>query len=96
MAVEKSSVDTKGSGSVASNDWTPLDVALTLTSEFRALRPALALGTSTLGNGGCNFDSVSLVGPPNFADVPTLGSSALAALATALALAGLFWLRRPH
>ena len=83
--------------SAATTEWETLVDHLDFpTSDYQAFRVGLAMGTSTNSNGACNFDSVELLTSPNFAEVPTVDSAALAALAAALALAGLFWLRRSH
>jgi len=81
---------------LAGTDWTPLDFQFEIPEEYSGVRAALTMGVGQTANGACNFDSVVLTGPTNFAEVPTADSTALAVLTAALALAGLLWLRRSH
>jgi len=80
----------------AGNDWTLLDVEFQMPAGYEGIRAALSMSVDQSATGACNFDSVRLMGPPNFAEVPALGPYTLATLIAALALAGLFWLRRLH
>jgi len=83
------------SGSTAAGSgWTHLELEYLSTGEYQGLRAAPTLGTGLTGTGACNFDSVVLTGPPNFAEVPATGPGALATLIGALALAGAFLARR--
>jgi len=61
---------------------------------YSSIEALLYLSGGDSGSGACNFDAVQLIGPPRFAEVPTADSTALAVLAAALALAGIYWLRR--
>jgi len=80
----------------AGTDWTPLNLDYKIPEGYEGIRAAPTMSVGLSANGACNFDSVRLTGPPNFAEVPALGPYTLAALVAALALAGLFWLRRAY
>jgi len=77
-------------------DWTLLNATAEIPEGYNGIQAVLAMGVGLSASGACNFDSVRLTGPPNFAEVPTLSRHTLATLIAALALAGLFWLRRAH
>lgn len=78
---------------VAGTDWTPLNLTLSVPEGFAAIRAGLGMGAATAASGSCNFDSVQLLGPPSL-DVPALDRTGFLILIAALALAGIFALRR--
>lgn len=78
---------------VAGTDWTPLSLQFSIPEGFGAIRAALSMGVANAAGGSCNFDSVRLLGPPSL-DVPALDHTGLLVLVAALALAGVFFLRR--
>jgi len=80
----------------AGADWTPLNAAFEIPEGYNGIQAVLSMSVGLSASGACNFDSVRLTGPPNFAEVPALGPYTLAALIAALSLVGLFWLRRIH
>jgi len=81
---------------LAGNDWTQLSLDFEMPAGHFGIQAILGMSADQSASGACNFDSVRLTGPPNFAEVPALGPYTLATLIAALALAGLFWLRRAH
>jgi len=80
----------------ARDGWTRVRAEFKMPAGYSSIEALLGLSANEEGSGACNFDAVRLIGPPRLAEVPALDAGALAALTAALALAGLFLLRRLH
>lgn len=81
------------SPTVAGTSWTPMSLPNTMPDGFAAFKVAPSMGVGLSASGSCNFDSVRLLGPPSL-EVPALDRTGMIALVVALALAGVFALRR--